>query len=356
MPLAMNLLAPREIRGEERESRPPESHEARIGVRMAGVCGTDLAIWSGGYRVPLPLVLGHEWVGTVLEMGSDGPGDLAGKQVTGEINNTCAVLGREKLCEACRHGLPSHCLERTVTGIVAHDGAFQRELYVPWRVLHEIPPGMSDEEALYVEPLAAALQTFELSPVGSEDFIVVLGAGRLGLLASLVARANGARVLAVVRSDERAARIRGLGLEVFQFDLRTRRPPEDPLAPATSPLLEAVLERTTGLGADVVVEATGSPEGLPTALDVVRPRGVIALKSTPGRPVPEFGLTRFVVNEVRLQGSRCGPFDKAIAFQMQHRLPLKETIVDQFPLDSASKALERAAVAAGKVAIQVGTP
>lgn len=357
MPLALSLIAAKTLKPEDRPRRALRPGEARVAVAMAGVCGTDLAIWSGDYPVPMPLVLGHEWVGRVIEIAdvAADPQSLLGKRVTGEINNTCLARAEARPCEACRRGFPSHCLSRTVTGIVVHDGAFQRELIVPWRVLHILPDSIPDDEAFFIEPLAAAIQTFELTPVGPGDFVAVLGAGRLGSLAALVAKAKGARVLTVLRSEERAAAMRALGLEAFRVASSPGAAPRpsDPLAPAPSPLLDEILSRTGGFGADVVVETTGSPAGLPLALDLVRPRGTIALKSTPGLAVRDFALTRFVVNEVRLQGSRCGPFDKAIEFQAARRLPLRALIVDTYDLPDLDEAMVAAASVPGKVAIRV---
>jgi len=208
MPLAMVLTEPGRIEAQERARRALEPYEARVAVRVAGVCGTDLAIWSGGYRVPLPLVLGHEWAGQVIEVGAGGPANLAGRRVTAEINNTCYALGIEPHCDPAHRCLPTHCRARTVTGIVAWDGAFQREIIVPWRAIHVLPDDFSDEEGALIEPLAAALQTFELSPAGAGDFVVVLGAGRLGALIALVAKARGAQTMVTTRDLHRAEILR----------------------------------------------------------------------------------------------------------------------------------------------------
>ena len=341
---------------EGRTRRSPSLHEASIQVNLAGICGTDLAIWSGGYAVPLPLVLGHEWVGRVVDVGNhqaEQAVNLIGKRVTGEINNTCISRGIKPPCEACLRLLPSHCLNRTVTGIICHDGAFQEEMMVLWRNLYLIPDEMSDEEAILIEPLAAAVQTFELTPLKPDDFVVILGAGRLGMLTALVAKARGARVLTTTRNKVRAERLRKLGLRTFLMGKERRISPKNPLAPAATPLLEVVMNQTAGLGADLVVESTGDPDGLGLALDIVRPRGAIAMKSTPGLNSADFELTRCVVNEITLQGSRCGSFDKAIVFQLKHRLPLRQLVNKTFPLAQIEEAFDHAVSHPGKVAIQM---
>lgn len=323
------LVEPRRIELQERAVAAPASHEALIRVRAAGVCGTDLAIHDGNYPVPLPVVLGHEWVGTVEAVGGDSGADLVGKRVVGEINNHCAANGRAQPCAACEAGLPTHCLERTVTGIIGHDGAFAERVVVPTLTLRAVPDGMSDEAAIFVEPLAAALQTFAMRPLNGEETVAVLGCGRLGVLIAVVAKSLGARVLAYADDEAYATLAARLDLAV------TTHLPAGALA-------AHVKDSTRGLGADVVVEATGSPDGLAIALDCVRPRGTIALKSTPGLPVERFDLTRAVVDEIRLQGSRCGDFAEAIEFWKRHRPPLERLIEAEFPLDQIDRAIERA--------------
>jgi len=323
------LVAPQRI--ELREMQLPEigPYEALVRVHAAGVCGTDLAIHDGGYPVPLPLILGHEWVGTVEAVGEAGDRELLGKRVVGEINNHCLALGREALCGACAAGLPTHCLTRTVTGIVNRQGAFAERLVVPTANLRPVPAAMSDKAAVFLEPLAAALQTFAMTPLQSGETIVVLGCGRLGVLVALVAERLGGKVMAFSDRHEYCELAERLGVKAT-------------FEPSPNRIVEAVKNATNGLGADIVVEATGSPDGLALALDCVRPRGTIALKSTPGRPVERFDLTRAVVNEVRLQGSRCGNFREAIQFWERHRPPLERLIVAEFPLDQIRDALARA--------------
>ncbi len=355
MPLAMILEGPMRIVARETPRRALQPWEARVAVERAGVCGTDLAIWSGAYVVPLPLTPGHEWVGRVIEAGDPAAGrEWSGRRVTAGINITCLSRGETAPCAACRRGESTHCLRREVTGIIKAGGAFQRELIVPWRNLHALPDAMSGEEGVWLEPLAAALRTFELSAAREGDFVVVLGAGRLGALIALAARALGAQTLAVTRGEERAQALRALGLEVATLPPDFRRDPTlNPLAPAPSPLLDLVLERKAGLGADLVVEATGSPDSLALALDLARPRGAIALKSTPGAPVPQFALTRAVVNEITLQGSRCGSIERAIEFQATRRLPLASLLRERYPLEELESALRAALRSSGKILVDV---
>ncbi|MCX8035966.1 MAG: alcohol dehydrogenase catalytic domain-containing protein [Candidatus Sumerlaeia bacterium] len=330
------LTAPRHI--ELRELPLPHlgPNDALIRIHLAGVCGTDLAVHDGDYPVPLPLVLGHEWVGTVEAVGNARQRRWAGRRVVGEINNHCGALGFPRLCAACRAGLPTHCLKRTVTGIVAHDGAFAEYAVVPVANLRALPPAMSEKTAVFIEPLAAALQTFVMTPLSTAaaakrpaPVVVVLGCGRLGVLVALVAQVLGGKVLAFGRRREDTAFARRVGVRAQ-------------IEASAAEILKTVQKTTAGLGADVVVEATGSPEGLALALDCVRPRGTIALKSTPGLAVERFDLTRAVVNEVRLQGSRCGSFSAAIRFWQRHRPPLERLVAAEFPLAQIGKALERA--------------
>ncbi len=350
MPKAALLVAPRHLEIHDRPRKPLHPGEVRARVLRAGTCGTDLAIWSGKYLVPLPLVLGHEWVGEVVEVGRPEDERWLGKRVTAEINNHCLARNDPEPCAMCTAGIPVHCLKRSVTGIISHDGAYQEEIVVPTGALHELPGELSLEEGVLVEPLAAALETFEMRPLTPGEYVVVLGAGRLGALVAMVAKGLGARVLAVTRTGRRDALFERLGIATFHWDVTQRVPPPNPLDFAGSPLRDRVLAETEGRGADVVVEVTGLVQGICTAVDLVRPRGTVCLKSTPGNSVTSFGITRIVVHEIRLQGSRCGPFDEAIRFQLEQRLPLADLIEELYPLERASEALERAQEA-GKIVL-----
>ena len=352
MPNAAVLVAPRELRLEARPRVALVPGEVRARVRRAGVCGTDVAIYRGDYRVPLPLVLGHEWSGEVTEVARAADEAWLGRRVTAEINRHCAARGAAELCPLCARALPTHCATRTVTGIAGADGAFAGEIVVPAGTLVALPESLDDDAAVLVEPFAAALQAFALSPVAPGELVVVLGAGRLGALVALVAERLGARVVAVGRERTRQ-RLAPFGLAVEVADIGARIVPDDPLAAAPSALLKRVLHLSDGVGADLVVEATGSAQGLAMALDLVRPRGTVALKSTPGQPVAHFDLTRAVVNEVRLQGSRCGSFAEALAFLERYPLPLDALIEASFPLAEAGRALDEAALG-GKFVLECG--
>ncbi len=352
LPRAAVLQAPHRLVVVPRPAAPLRPREVRVRVRHAAVCGTDLAIWSGAYPVPLPLVPGHEWSGEVVEIGPGVERAWAGRRVVGEINRHCAAEGHAEVCPMCEMHLPTHCTRRTVTGIVRADGAFQDEMVLPAGTLVGVPDGIDLLQAVFVEPLAAALQTFALTPLRPDDVVVVLGAGRLGVLVALAAQTMGVRVLAVARADGTLERARGVGLEVARADVPERRRPDDPLAAAASELRDRVLDLTRGRGADVVVEATGSPAGLASALDLVRPRGTIALKSTPGTPLDGFDLTRAVVHEVRLQGSRCGSLPDALEFLARHPLPVAALSSGRFPLERVDDAFTRA-LAGGKVLLDV---
>ena len=312
--------------------------EAIVRVEFAGVCGTDIALFSGDYTVPLPLVLGHELVGDVVEVGSEDNHPWIGKRVTAEINNTCRAYNRETFCAACRRGLSNHCTERTVVGIINYDGAYAQYVRVPILNLHSLPDTISWEEGVFVEPLAAAIQTFELTPISPSNHVVVLGIGRLGLLICAVASLREARVCAVSRSPDKLKR----GLIWGAVETINANHPK---------WIEAVREWAGGIGADVVVDTTGNPDGLRLATEIVRPRGTIALKTTCGLPATGVDATKLVVDEVQIQTSRCGPFAKAIGLLTREKLPVKSLVSEIFPLEDATLALE-AARSSTKILIQ----
>jgi threonine dehydrogenase-like Zn-dependent dehydrogenase len=318
--------------------------EVLLEVECAGVCGTDLAIWGGEYAVPLPLVLGHEFVARVADVpGRSDFRSLIGKRVVCEINNTCMAYGKRSLCGACRSNLPSHCLRRTVTGIVAHPGAFAQYLCVPARNLHVLPPTIPSAAGVLVEPLAAAIRTFELTPLSAGQTVVVLGCGRLGLLVALVAHKAGARVVTVSRTRSNLDRAKSFSWKQIQNDASGDR------------LRDKILDLTRGLGADIVVEATGNNRNLQAAQRLVRPQGTVAMKSTSGVAADGLDTTFAAVQEIRLQGSRCGPFRKAIRFMLKHGLPDESWITARFPLSEIRQAFQ-AASHEPKVLVEMDRP
>jgi len=288
----------------ERPTPTPLADEVLVRVLVAGVCETDLQLVKGymGFRG----VLGHEFVG----VAESGP--LAGRRVVGEINCACWR------CETCKGGRPSHCPNRTVLGILNHDGAFADVIAVPQRNLHAVPDAIPTDHAVFTEPLAAAFQILEQVAIRTTDRVVVLGDGRLGNLCAQVLASVSSRVLVVGKHPEKLAMLAGLGL-------------------ATAVLADVPAERW----ADVVVDCTGSETGLPTSLSLVRPRGTIVLKTTIAG-TQTLAWAPFVIDEVTLVGSRCGPFDRALTALAAGRVDVRPLISTRYDLSSGVAALATA--------------
>ncbi len=327
MPRITQLISPGKIEIKEREPLLAGPGEAIIQVQHAGICGTDLALFHGEYRAPLPHVCGHEFTGRVTETGEGVDKKWLGKTVTAEINNTCLAYNKKPFCPACEKGVPSHCLKRTVTGIINHAGAFADEVNVAAGTLHEVTDDIDPLTATLTEPLAAALQTFVMSPMQNNETLVVLGSGRLGILVIFAAALKGINTLSVSRSEAKRKR-------ALDFGAAGAFVPED--------AMEEVKEMTEGLGADMVVDTTGNPDGITQALKLVRPRGTIACKTTCGLPATGLDMTKLVVDEIKLQGSRCGPFEPALEIIRTHQEKLRTLITSTRPLEETQAALESA--------------
>jgi len=297
----------KQLRFETDRPRPvPMEGECLVRVQLAGICATDLHITTGymGYCG----VLGHEMVGVVEE----GPAAWVGKRVVSEINCVC---GR---CDMCQRGLSNHCRHRTVLGIAGRDGCFADHTCVPVRNLHAVPASVSDEEAVFVEPLAAAYQVLAQCPIDRRQTVSVVGTGRLGLLVVQVLATTGCRLTAVGRNQEKLERCEKKGVQGIHIDDVGR--PRD---------------------RDVVVECTGSPGGLELAMSLVRPRGTIILKSTyAGSTTPN--LAPLVVDEVTLLGSRCGPFPEAINALARQGVEVRSMISRTFPIEQVPDAFAAA--------------
>ncbi|HEY1269314.1 MAG TPA: alcohol dehydrogenase catalytic domain-containing protein [Candidatus Binatia bacterium] len=279
--------------------------EAVVRVRLAGICSTDLQILQGymGFRgVP-----GHEFVGEVVK----GPPALVGRRVVGEINFGCGF------CESCRRGLARHCPKRRVMGILGADGSFAELVAIPARNLHPVPENISDEEAVFTEPLAAAFEILEQVEVDFTREVLVLGDGKLGLLCAQVLAVAGARVTLVGKHPEKLKLAKRAGVRTALLD---------DLKPKLF---------------DIVVEATGSTSGLEAALAAVRPRGTLVLKSTVAGE-HKISLAPLVINEVTLVGSRCGVFPPALEALAQKKISVTALIEKTYPLADGVDAVARA--------------
>ena len=287
---------------------PEQNGEALIRVSLSGVCNTDLEIARGyaGFEG----TLGHEFVGVVERAPDVG---LVGKRVVGEINAGC---GR---CELCLGGDARHCPARTVLGIVGRDGAHAEFVRLPVENLLVVPDEVSDQQAVFVEPLAAACGITERVSITPETRVCVVGDGKLGLLCAQALRETGASVTLVGKHKEK-------------LGIAARRRIET-----------LFVSETAGVGRvfDVVIEASGAASGLETAQKLVRPRGVIVLKSTfAGRT--SLDLAPVVVDEISIVGSRCGRFAPAIELLARGAVDVESMISEEMPLARGVEAMRRA--------------
>jgi threonine dehydrogenase-like Zn-dependent dehydrogenase len=286
--------------------RRPEGY-AVIRLLCGGVCNTDLELLRGYYG--FTGTPGHEFVGEVV--AADTPG-LAGSRVVGEINLTC---GR---CDWCKRGLGRHCPTRKVLGIVGHPGAFREFLTLPESNLHVVPAIVSTEAAVFVEPLAAACEILDQAALPENAEIAVLGDGKLGLLVSQVLHATGRRVHQFGRHK---AKLR--------------------IAEKAGVTTEVAGTRLPAAAYDWVVEATGSVDGLRSAVEMTRPRGTVFMKSTVHGKVP-LDTAPVIVHEISLVGSRCGRFEPALNLLAAGRIQVIDMISEALPLSEAPRAFRLA--------------
>jgi threonine dehydrogenase-like Zn-dependent dehydrogenase len=269
------------------------------------MCATDLQILQGymGFQgVP-----GHEFVGEV----STGPVELVGTRVVAEINFACGH------CPVCMQGLARHCPGRRVMGILNADGSFAEYVSVPVANLHPVPDSVTDEAAVFTEPLAAAFEILEQVHVQPSDDVVVWGDGKLGLLCAQVLHSAGAQVCVIGKHPHKLALLHPLGIPtVLLADWRPRR-------------------------ADIVVEATGSPGGLALAIESLRPRGTLILKSTVAT-THALSLAPLVINEITVVGSRCGRFPPALYALANQRVMVAPLIERIYPLAEGMAAVAHA--------------
>ncbi len=285
----------------------PPPGEALVKVRLAGICTTDREILRGymGFRG----VLGHEFVGEVVQ--AEDPHWL-GRRVVGDINAACYR------CPTCLAGRHTHCPNRTTLGIAGRDGAFADFLCLPLPNLHPVPDGIPDEAAVFTEPLAAACEILEQVAIRPTDRVIVIGDGKLGLLVSAVLRLTGADLLLVGRHRAKLAIAETWGISTA--------PPDEALAAAQ---------------ADVVVECSGQPAAFALATRLLRPAGVLVMKSTYAGNL-EVNMSALVVNEVTLIGSRCGPLAPALRLLADGLVDPTPLIAAQYPLSEGVAALRYA--------------
>src|SRR5256714_1728423 len=309
---------------------PEDESEALVRVTLSGICNTDLEIIRGyaGFQG----TIGHEFVGVIESLPK--PGALAqpsgradigsepslkvgflkpGQRVVGEINAGCGN------CDLCLAGDPRHCAQRTVLGIVGRDGAHAEFLKLPVVNLLPVPDEISDERAVFTEPLAAACGILERVSIDNKTKVAVIGDGKLGLLCAQVIGTTGWDVTLVGKHDSKLAIARRRGIETKTISDANK------------------LSRHF----DVVVEASGSPSGFELALDLLRPRGVLVLKST-FHGATEMNAARIVVDEISGVGSRCGRFAPAFELLKSNPLEVDTLISDEFPLAEGVRAMARA--------------
>jgi threonine dehydrogenase-like Zn-dependent dehydrogenase len=282
----------------------PGPAEALVRPLLRGICSTDHQLVDGLY--PFTGVPGHEFVGIV----ESGPADLVGRTVVAEINLPC------EHCALCHRGLTKHCAHRRTIGIHDRPGAFAERLAVPIVNLHRVPADVTLEQAVFTEPLAAALEIQEQITLETTDRVLVVGDGKLGQLIAQSLRPSGCRLTVLGRHPAKLAHLARLGITTLTA------PPDDPA------------------GFDLVIECTGTGAGYALARRAVRPRGTIVLKST-YCGTNEVDLSTIVVDEVRLLGSRCGPFDKALALLASGSIDLGYMIDSVYPLVEGPAAFTR---------------
>ncbi|GAC1647632.1 MAG: alcohol dehydrogenase catalytic domain-containing protein [Ktedonobacteraceae bacterium] len=300
----------------------PVEGEALIRVLQGGICNTDLEIIRG--YMDFRGVLGHEFVGVIEEIYGkqvrEQYSHLLGKRVVGDINAAC----HHPDCSYCQHNMPTHCPNRTTLGIVKRDGAFADYLMLPVENLHVVPDNVSDEEAVFVEPLAANFEIVEQVHIKPTDHVLVLGDGKMGQLAAQVLALSGCDISMVGKHVEKLALVEKYGISTHLLkDIEQQGFPSE--------------QRV-----DHVVECTGSAQGIELALRLVRPRGTLHLKSTVTTKT-SLNLAPIVVDEIRVQGSRCGPFEPALRALSQKRVDVRPLISATYTLDEGLAAFEYAA-------------
>jgi threonine dehydrogenase-like Zn-dependent dehydrogenase len=297
-------LEDRQLRFRDDVPAPDRAGEVLVRVLLAGICNTDLELTRGYY--PYTGVPGHEFVGIVER----GPAHLEGRRVAGEINAACGA------CEACAAGRRTHCDRRTVLGIIARNGAFAELLSLPAANLHVVPESLSDEEAVFTEPLAAALQIQEQVHITADDRVLIVGDGKLGQLIAQTVALTGCKPLVLGRHSAKLALLEARGIQT---------------APAVP----------EGRRFDVAIDCTGNAEGFATARAALRPRGTLVMKSTYAGALT-VNASSLVVDEITLVGSRCGPFAPALELLAKRAVDVRPLIRATYDLQEGLRAFDDA--------------
>ncbi|MGQ9559647.1 MAG: MDR/zinc-dependent alcohol dehydrogenase-like family protein [Candidatus Oleimicrobiaceae bacterium] len=308
------LVMEQSLRLTELERPHPEEGEALVRVLRAGICNTDIEIVRG--YMGFEGVLGHEFVG-VVEQCEDAR--WLNKRVVAEINIACGK------CRFCSKGLARHCLNRTVLGIEGRSGVFAEYVAIPTANLIEVPSTISDLEAVFIEPLAAAVEILEQLHLKPEDRVAIIGDGKLSALIAQVLKLTGCALIVVGKHQTKLNRFSQMGIPTT---VRNNLPKRSYSA---------------------VVEASGAPSGFELALQLVEPRGTVVMKSTYTEH-PSVDLSRLVVDEITLVGSRCGPFSAAIRLLRQKLVEVEPFVTRTLPF---SQALEAFALAQEAEAFKV---
>jgi threonine dehydrogenase-like Zn-dependent dehydrogenase len=297
------------------ERKPGES---LIKVILSGICRTDIEITRG--YMNYTGIPGHEFTGVVEESDNS---ELIGKRVTGEINCPCGI------CAMCRINQGKHCFNRTTLGIFGRNGAFAEYLVLPDECLHIIPEHLSDEEAVFTEPLAAAFEITDSVHIKPTDEVLLIGAGKLGSLIAQVLKKTSCKLTVMAKHKNQSDFLKECGIDSVYPD-----------------------QIPHGKIFDYAVESSGVPASFNLAIEHLRPRGTLIMKSTYHNNI-KVNISALVVNEVRLIGSRCGPFAPALRALSDGSVKVKPLISDVYTLDEGLKAFEHAVKGAkGKVIIR----
>lgn len=278
-----------------------QPHHSLVEVQLAGICATDIHLWHGYKK--FSGIPGHEFVGTVVESADD---SLRGKRVVAEINIAC------KNCDMCLRKMPNHCRKRKVLGILNCDGVHAQYVVIPNENLRVVPPHIGNEQAVFIEPLAAACRVLRQVDIANDSRIAILGDGKLGFMIASVLSAKKYSLQVWGKYSDKLKIFRDLGVSTCS---------------------------SSHENFDVVIECTGSKSGIKTALQMLRPQGTLILKSTYD-DFAEICLSDVVVNEICIIGSRCGSFHDAFAFINEYNSDFSAMIEGIYPLSKGVEAYE----------------